>query len=849
MTPNRIAIRTSLMALVFALLSITAQPALGTNSTPEQPEILPSTQVQFALTGSETGWLRSDNRIFYTENNGSSWQNVSPALNESESLQDAFFLDSAHAFALALSASKEEWQLSLLKTADTGASWQAEAIDLKKISPDFAGVPFGNAFLEWQDLNNGWILVKQATSSNFSIGVLLHTTNGGESWSVSQPPAAEEFVFADDQVGFMLDPVDSTRLYQTQDGGVTWQSIEPLGEVSALGEVERVDLPLEWLDGQLLLPAWTSSRAAEAALVFLTSSLDSNTLAANGAWVEAATAVVPQSLWETLNPNLTISQISIFEGKSLWVGLRENNCDQSLATGETDPSPDHLTCENKFTLLSIAEGGSQWQTLNLPAEITPAIISPVLRGTALNLAEGDNDLNSTQWIQIYQGQGFDACEIPTLADLQKWYTSSPYQVVNLYIGGISRGCRNAALTAAYVQQMYRQGWRFIPTWVGPQAPCTGYKNLFSYDPATAYSQGVDNANQARAKLLSLGLTNPDGSGSVVYYDLEFFTYSTACSAAARAFVRGWTTRLNELGIVPGLYATSNNLNQNKIYNLQPTPYVVWIAEWYKVPGYRPEASIWNLNWLDNKYWSQHQRIRQYSGTHTETWGGASISIDSNVMDGLVAVPYGADLVPPVTTYNESGTVGISPWYKSSVKVTLTATDNSVGVKATYYRINAGAWQTYSSPFQVGGSGQKVIEYMSVDFVDNWETTKTASFYVDNEPPINPVVTDPGCKAWNGVPQAWCNDPSFTWGGASDKGVGLNPTDTYEYYWGTNYNATSGTRTSSTKFNPPAIPTGVPYYLRIRAQDRQGTWSAWKTIYTLIYDPRFTKHYWLPVIGK
>ena len=108
MTPNRIAIRTSLMALVFALLCITAQPALGTNSAPEQLEILPSTQVQFALTGSETGWLRSDNRIFYTENNGSSWQNVSPALNESESLQDAFFLDSAHAFALALSASKEE---------------------------------------------------------------------------------------------------------------------------------------------------------------------------------------------------------------------------------------------------------------------------------------------------------------------------------------------------------------------------------------------------------------------------------------------------------------------------------------------------------------------------------------------------------------------------------------------------------------------------------------------------------------------------------------------------------------------------------------------------------------------
>ena len=121
--------------------------------------------------------------------------------------------------------------------------------------------------------------------------------------------------------------------------------------------------------------------------------------------------------------------------------------------------------------------------------------------------------------------------------------------------------------------------------------------------------------------------------------------------------------------------------------------------------------------------------------------------------------------------------------------------------------------------------------------------------MDNQPPINPLVSDTGCLVWNGVPQAWCNDPWFTWEGAYDLGVGLNPTDTYEYYWGTNPNATSGTRTTATQFDPPPIPTGVPYYLRIRTQDRHELWSNWQTIYVLIYDPSFVNHYWLPMVGK
>ena len=849
MYPKKQKTRTSLLALAFVLLFVPAQPAFAAANNPFPTTQSVSSEIEFTLTGTETGWLRSGDLLFRTESNGADWQDVTPSLTAGEALVDAYFMNSSHAFALTVSANSEGWQLKLLETDDSGFSWQAQPITLPKTRSDFLKVPFGDAFLQWQNDKNGWILIKQATSSNFSMGLLLITNDGGQTWKVSEPPAAEEFVFLDEKLGFMRNPVDPIRLYQTQNGGISWQSIQPLAAQSALGELQRVGLPIKWQDGELLMPLWFKRGKSDSEMVFLTAQPDFQSMTEGISWVQAASTISSQSWQESFGSDLAFSQLSSFDGKNLWLGLSGSACKQDAFTDEADLPLGILTCDNKFALLSSVDGGEHWESIYLPSEALPATVGSFHEGVFQDMLDGDQRLNTVQWVQVYRGQGFDACEIPTLSELQAWFNGSPYQTVNLYIGGISRACDNDALNAAYLQQMFNQGWRFIPTWVGPQAPCTDFNNRFSYDITTAYAQGVDNANQARAKLLALGLTNPDGTGSVVYDDLEYFTYSDDCSDAARAFVQGWTDRLQQLGIISGLYATSRNLDQNQIYTLQPPPNVVWIAEWYKPPGYRPDVTVWDVDWLDDIYWSHHQRVYQYSGGHNETWSGVTINVDSNVLDGLVAAPYGADLTAPVTSYSESGTIGISPWYKTPVTVTLTATDNSVGVKHTYYRINTGTWQLYTGPFVVSGSGQKTIYYVSVDRVNNWESMKSASFYVDSEPPVNPHVTNPGCQAWNGVPQAYCNNPWFTWAGAYDLGVGLNPSDTYEVYWGTDYRFTSGTRTSATQLNPPAIPTGVPYYLRIRTQDKHGLWSAWQTIYTLIYDYRFTHQIWLPKVAK
>ena len=70
-------------------------------------------------------------------------------------------------------------------------------------------------------------------------------------------------------------------------------------------------------------------------------------------------------------------------------------------------------------------------------------------------------------------------------------------------------------------------------------------------------------------------------------------------------------------------------------NNNPPPDNVWIAHWI-AKKYDPDATVWDTPCLDpGGLWSHHQRIKQYAGGHKETWGGESLTIDSNVLDGEI----------------------------------------------------------------------------------------------------------------------------------------------------------------------------------------------------------------------
>jgi len=227
--------------------------------------------------------------------------------------------------------------------------------------------------------------------------------------------------------------------------------------------------------------------------------------------------------------------------------------------------------------------------------------------------------------------GFDTCEAPSISTMAAWRSASPFTSVGIYFGGGLRACTNRALqNPAWVNTVVAQGWRLIPIYVGAQAPCT--TRSVRIDPANAFAWGVDAANDAAVQATNAGLP----VGAPLYFDMEAYDNTDAdCSLAVKQFIAGWATRLRELGYRSGFYSSLNSgiADIAKAANEGfATPDAIWVARWNDVPnifGFPQDL-------LPDSLWAAHQRIHQYRGGHPETWGGVTITIDSNAVDGPLA---------------------------------------------------------------------------------------------------------------------------------------------------------------------------------------------------------------------
>ncbi len=129
---------------------------------------------------------------------------------------------------------------------------------------------------------------------------------------------------------------------------------------------------------------------------------------------------------------------------------------------------------------------------------------------------------------------------------------------------------------------------------------------------------------------------------------------------------------------------------------------------------------------------------------------ASIDV-SNTTDGITSASQDSGWVKAVVsdatapTSSASATVpsGASTaayssgsWTNKDVTVTLSANDNTggSGVQATYYKLNAGAEQTYAAPFTVSAAGTTTVSYYSKDNVGNTETAKSFVVNIDRTAP-------------------------------------------------------------------------------------------------------------------
>jgi hypothetical protein len=231
---------------------------------------------------------------------------------------------------------------------------------------------------------------------------------------------------------------------------------------------------------------------------------------------------------------------------------------------------------------------------------------------------------------INQGLGFDACTAPSTSTMQKWWSGTPWSWVGIYIGGSVRGCSQPNLTSAWMNATYAQGWRYELIWVGPQAPCTTFSHRISYDTATAYSQGKTEAVSAYNALIALGFTG-SAVNTPVTYDMEAYANSSSCRAAVKSFMQGW---VDQLAVAPaqvsGVYGSACGTYVDDFASLARPPRFINAADWDL------DHSTWNLSCIASSHWTSSQRMKQFQGDHNETWGGATLNIDSNCANAPTA---------------------------------------------------------------------------------------------------------------------------------------------------------------------------------------------------------------------
>jgi len=243
---------------------------------------------------------------------------------------------------------------------------------------------------------------------------------------------------------------------------------------------------------------------------------------------------------------------------------------------------------------------------------------------------------------IFTGLGFDACSAPSARAMNAWL-SSPYRAVGVYIGGINRACSQPNLTPEWVAAQTAAGWHLIPTYVGLQAPTSACSSCAKLSASKATAQGAEAALDAVEEASAVAM----GPGSPIYFDMESYSRTSSATAATLAFLEAWTKELHTLGYISGVYSSS----ASGIADLAGQ-----FGTGYELPDH-----IWIANWNGSQSttdpvvpagaWTPHRRIHQYQGGHNETYGGVSINIDNDYVDGATV---GEAALPPAPEANPVG---------------------------------------------------------------------------------------------------------------------------------------------------------------------------------------------------
>ncbi len=312
---------------------------------------------------------------------------------------------------------------------------------------------------------------------------------------------------------------------------------------------------------------------------------------------------------------------------------------------------------------------------------------------------------------VFTGLGFDTCSAPSTKAMAAW-AESPFRGVGIYIGGENSACSQPNLSASWVSAETTAGWHLIPTYVGLQATTSSCSSCAKMTTVAAATQGSAAAEDAVTEAAAIGI----GTGSPIYFDMESYSPTTSATKAVLTFISAWTTKLHALGYESGVYSSSGSGIADLAAQVGGTTYTlpddIWIADWDN-----QESTANSV--VPESAWANHQRIHQFRGGHNETWGGTTINIDSDYVDGAT-VGVGS---PVVTADDPIG------------KLELTGSPAPGQLRIKGWTLDPDApTETLSITTVVGGrEGQKGVETYELGPIANLERTDVAAVHTTAGP--------------------------------------------------------------------------------------------------------------------
>jgi hypothetical protein len=257
----------------------------------------------------------------------------------------------------------------------------------------------------------------------------------------------------------------------------------------------------------------------------------------------------------------------------------------------------------------------------------------------------------------YTGLGFDACQTPSQQQMTDWL-KSPFGAAGVYIGGVNMACSQPNLTSSWVSQQTANGWHIIPIYVGLQSP-TNSCGCSPIATGSAASEGTAAAADAVDQAQAVGI----GPGNPIYDDMEAYNRTATNTKAVLAFLGAWTTQLHADGYLSGVYSSDASGIGDLVSRYGTSfaePDDLWVANW------NGQQSTQDAN-IPTGDWADHQRLHQYRGGHSDTYGGATLSVDSDYVDGATAAS-GAGSGVTGTTPADSPSLTVTPTPNGTLEV-------------------------------------------------------------------------------------------------------------------------------------------------------------------------------------